>query len=47
MVHNQAVEKLIRIANQIATFFLSQAEDVQVEGVATHIDEFLEPSIPE
>jgi formate dehydrogenase subunit delta len=34
--------KLIRMANQIATFFLSQPEDVRVEGVATHINKFWE-----
>lgn len=35
--------KLIRMANQIATFFLSQPEDVRAEGVATHINKFWEP----
>ncbi len=34
--------KLVRMANQIATFFLSQPEDVRVEGVATHINKFWE-----
>ena len=34
--------KLIRMANQIATFFLSQPEEVRVEGVATHINKFWE-----
>ncbi|MEJ8307742.1 formate dehydrogenase subunit delta [Agrobacterium larrymoorei] len=36
-------EKLVRMANQIATFFISQPKDVQVEGVATHINKFWEP----
>lgn len=47
MAHDQAVEELIRIANQIATFFPPQAEEVRVEGVATRFDKFLESSIPE
>ena len=35
--------KLIRMANQIATFFASQPEAEQVKGVATHINKFWEP----
>lgn len=35
--------KLVRMANQIATFFLSQPEAVRVDGVATHINKFWEP----
>lgn len=35
-------EKLVRMGNQIATFFLSQPEAVRVEGVATHINKFWE-----
>ncbi|MGG2474419.1 formate dehydrogenase subunit delta, partial [Rhizobium sp. BR5] len=31
------------MANQIATFFLSQPEDIRVDGVATHINKFWEP----
>jgi formate dehydrogenase subunit delta len=34
--------KLIRMANQIATFFLSQPKEVRAEGVATHINKFWE-----
>lgn len=34
--------KLIRMANQIATFFQSQPEEVRAEGVATHINKFWE-----
>jgi formate dehydrogenase subunit delta len=40
---NSGLEKLIRMANQIATFFLSQPEGVRVEGVSTHINKFWEP----
>ena len=43
MSHDQAHEKLVRMANQIATFFLSQPEDIRMEGVATHINKFWEP----
>lgn len=35
-------EKLVRMANQIATFFASQPGD-PAEGVARHINEFWEP----
>lgn len=43
MSHDQIRAKLIRMANQIATFFLSQPEDTRAEGVATHINKFWEP----
>ncbi len=43
MSHSHTDEKLIRMANQIATFFLSQPEAVRAEGVATHINKFWEP----
>ena len=43
MSHDQSQEKLVRMANQIATFFLSQPEEVRAEGVATHINKFWEP----
>ncbi|MGW9231541.1 formate dehydrogenase subunit delta [Pseudorhizobium sp. NPDC055634] len=43
MSHDQSHDKLIRMANQIATFFLSQPESVRAEGVATHINKFWEP----
>ncbi|MCM2475261.1 formate dehydrogenase subunit delta [Rhizobium sp. CG5] len=42
MSHDQTTEKLIRMANQIATFFLSQPEAVRVDGVANHINKFWE-----
>jgi formate dehydrogenase subunit delta len=35
--------KLIRMANQIATFFSSQDPRIAVEGVAIHINKFWEP----
>jgi formate dehydrogenase subunit delta len=41
--HDKVQEKLIRMANQIATFFMSQPEKVRAEGVATHINKFWEP----
>ncbi|SME96740.1 formate dehydrogenase subunit delta [Xaviernesmea oryzae] len=37
------LDKLVRMANQIATFFMSQPENVRAEGVATHINKFWEP----
>lgn len=43
MLLNHTDEKLVRMANQIATFFLSQPEDVRIDGVATHINKFWEP----
>ena len=43
MSHDQSHDKLIRMANQIATFFLSPPESVRAEGVATHINKFWEP----
>lgn len=36
-------DKLVRMANQIATFFASQPEEVRAGGVATHINKFWEP----
>ena len=36
-------EKLVRMANQIATFFLSQPEATRVQGVSNHINKFWEP----
>ncbi|MFP5077529.1 formate dehydrogenase subunit delta [Rhizobium sp. YIM 134829] len=35
-------EKLVRMANQIATFFASQPAEIRAEGVATHINRFWE-----
>lgn len=43
MTHNLIEEKLVRMANQIATFFKSQPENERVAGVATHINKFWEP----
>lgn len=36
-------DKIVRMANQIATFFKSQPEETRVEGVASHINKFWEP----
>jgi formate dehydrogenase subunit delta len=36
-------EKLVRMANQIATFFHSKPRAEGVEGVAEHINKFWEP----
>ena len=36
-------DKLRYQANQIATFFASQPEDEQVEGVADHMNKFWDP----
>lgn len=36
-------DKLIRMANQIATFFMSQPESIRDEGVSAHINKFWEP----
>lgn len=43
MSHEQNAEKLIRMANQIATFFKSQPEAERLAGIATHINKFWEP----
>ena len=43
MADDQGREKLIRMANQIATFFMSQPEKGRAEGVANHINKFWEP----
>ena len=39
---HDTTEKLVRMANQIATFFLSQPEAVRIEGVANHLNKFWE-----
>lgn len=36
-------DKIVRMANQIATFFLSQKKEEGPIGVATHINKFWEP----
>jgi formate dehydrogenase subunit delta len=38
-----ATDTLVRMANQIATFFHSMPEAERVPGVATHINKFWEP----
>ena len=35
--------KIVRMANQIATFFLSQPEATRIPGVSNHINKFWEP----
>ncbi|CAN7320075.1 formate dehydrogenase subunit delta [Rhizobium sp. LjRoot30] len=42
MSHDGTQQKLVRMANQIATFFHSQPEAERVQGVATHINKFWE-----
>ncbi|MCB1447900.1 MAG: formate dehydrogenase subunit delta [Rhizobiaceae bacterium] len=39
----QPDNKIVRMANQIATFFLSQPEEVRIAGVSNHINKFWEP----
>jgi formate dehydrogenase subunit delta len=42
--HHAMVEmKLIRMANQIATYFDSRPEAERVAGIAAHINDFWEP----
>jgi formate dehydrogenase subunit delta len=36
-------EKLIRMANQIASFFAAQGHDKAVAGIADHIQKFWDP----
>lgn len=36
-------EKMVHMANQIATFFRSQPGDDQAERVATHLRDYWEP----
>lgn len=38
-------DKIIRMANQIATFFESKKHDEAVTGVATHINDFWGPAM--
>jgi formate dehydrogenase subunit delta len=37
------IAKIVRMANQIGTFFESKPHDMGVEGVAEHINKFWEP----
>lgn len=48
MLHDEAhiastSEKLVRMANQIATFFHSKPREEGIAGVAEHINKFWEP----
>ena len=36
-------DKIVRMANQIATFFLSKPHDMGVAGIAEHINKFWDP----
>jgi formate dehydrogenase subunit delta len=38
-----SADKLVRMANQIATFFRTQADDAAVAAVADHIKSFWSP----
>ena len=38
-----SADKLVRMANQIATFFRTQADDAAVPAVADHIKSFWSP----
>lgn len=41
--HTSTADKLVRMANQIATFFHSQTNEDGPRSVATHINNFWEP----
>jgi formate dehydrogenase subunit delta len=44
--HNPAaagIAKIVRMANQIGTFFSSKPHQMGVEGIAEHINKFWEP----
>ncbi|CAM5773629.1 NAD-dependent formate dehydrogenase [Labrys miyagiensis] len=43
MSHDNSHTKLVRMANQIGTFFASQPEAGRVSGIAEHIRKFWEP----
>jgi hypothetical protein len=40
---DNGIAKIVRMANQIGTFFESKPHDVGVAGVAEHINKFWEP----
>jgi len=42
-VHRTTAEKLVYMANQIASFFQTMPRDEGVDGVAKHINDFWEP----
>ncbi|MCC5975866.1 MAG: formate dehydrogenase subunit delta [Rubellimicrobium sp.] len=41
--HHSPQERLVHMANQIATFFATQPGQSQAEGVANHLRTFWEP----
>jgi formate dehydrogenase subunit delta len=45
MSHDEAEAKLVRMANQIATFFASQPGHDQAERVACHLRDFWDPAM--
>ena len=42
-VHRTTAEKLVYMANQIASFFQTMPRDEGVDGVAKHINDFWDP----
>src|SRR3954453_23960533 len=42
-VHRTTAEKLVYMANQIASFFQTMPREEGVDGVAKHINDFWEP----
>jgi formate dehydrogenase subunit delta len=43
MSHEKSPDKLVYMANQIGTFFVSQGPDKAVPGIAEHIRKFWDP----
>lgn len=43
MSHSNTSERLVRMANQIGTFFRSQGPEAAVKGTADHIKKFWDP----
>jgi formate dehydrogenase subunit delta len=41
--HAQVRARIVRMANQIATFFASKPGEAAAKGVASHINDFWEP----
>jgi formate dehydrogenase subunit delta len=41
--HTSTAEKLVRMANQIGTFFSSKPHEEGVAGIADHINKFWDP----
>jgi formate dehydrogenase subunit delta len=45
MSHNNTQDKLVRMANQIATYMASRPDSEQLEGLSAHINDFWAPSM--